>query len=188
MPSPGFGDNFFLMARDNARRFSEIAPSRRRLTGARLRHVRGPLRLQGREAPVRCCRAGEGGRLRRWTPLEVRLRAASPRTPRSSRPSGNRSTWRPIAFMICAKRFRPLGDDPRIDPGVATAAERPLSRRHHARSLDILLREGAARRPETVHVALLRVQRPWTRGAAAAIIAERPMLFCSSTGLGPRLD
>merc|ERR1711924_244350 len=24
MPSPGFGDNFFLMARDNARRFSEM--------------------------------------------------------------------------------------------------------------------------------------------------------------------
>ena len=115
MPSPGFGDNFFLMA-DHARRFSEMYHVAETSYGCEIGCVTSADRCEFKVGKRPCdaaARAKEDdavdGQL--WSVfVQRRLNAtlvAALRQPLDVAP------YR--FFYDMCKRFRPLGDDPRVD-------------------------------------------------------------------------
>ena len=153
MPSPGFGDNFFLMARDNARRFSEMYHVAETSYGCEVGCVTSADRCAFKVGKRPCdatARAKEDvsvdGQLWKSVFVQRRLNAtlvAALRQPLDVAP------YR--FFYDMCKRFRPLGDDPRIDPGVATTRSALYHVGITPGVLDILLREEwlGGRRPCT---------------------------------------
>ena len=137
MPSPGFGDNFFLMARDNAR-FSEMYHVAEASYGREIGCVAPRTAAPSRWANGRAMlpRGRRRRTLRRRTAAGNRVFVQRRRNATSRRaPSGNRLDVAPYRFFYdMCKRFRPLNDDPRVDPGVADMlTERPLSCQPHRR-------------------------------------------------------
>ena len=122
MPSPGFGDNFFLMARDNARRFSEMYHVAETSYGCEVGCVTSADRCEFKVGKRPCDAAARAkeevsvdGQLWKSVFVQRRLNAtlvAALRQPLDVAP------YR--FFYDMCKRFRPLNDDPRVDPGVAT--------------------------------------------------------------------
>ena len=153
MPSPGFGDNFFLMARDNARKFSEMYHVAETSYGCEIGCVTSADRCEFKVGKRPCdaaARAKEDvsvdGQLWKSVFVQRRMNAtlvAALRQPLDVAP------YR--FFYDMCKRFRPLGDDPRIDPGVATTRSALYHVGITPGVLDILLREEwlGGRRPCT---------------------------------------
>ena len=153
MPSPGFGDNFFLMARDNARRFSEMYHVAETSYGCEVGCVTSADRCAFKVGKRPCdavARAKEDvsvdGQLWKSVFVQRRLNAtlvAALRQPLDVAP------YR--FFYDMCKRFRPLNDDPRVDPGVATTRSALYHVGITPGVLDILLREEwlGGRRPCT---------------------------------------
>ena len=153
MPSPGFGDNFFLMARDNARRFSEMYHVAETSYGCEIGCVTSADRCAFKVGKRPCdaaARAKEDvsvdGQLWKSVFVQRRLNAtlvAALRQPLDVAP------YR--FFYDMCKRFRPLNDDPRVDPGVATTRSALYHVGITPGVLDILLREEwlGGRRPCT---------------------------------------
>ena len=153
MPSPGFGDNFFLMARDNARRFSEMYHVAETSYGCEVGCVTSADRCEFKVGKRPCdaaARAKEDvsvdGQLWKSVFVQRRLNAtlvAALRQPLDVAP------YR--FFYDMCKRFRPLNDDPRVDPGVATTRSALYHVGITPGVLDILLREEwlGGRRPCT---------------------------------------
>ena len=153
MPSPGFGDNFFLMARDNARRFSEMYHVAETSYGCEVGCVTSADRCAFKVGKRPCDAAARAkeevsvdGQLWKSVFLQRRLNAtlvAALRQPLDVAP------YR--FFYDMCKRFRPLNDDPRVDPGVATTRSALYHVGITPGVLDILLREEwlGGRRPCT---------------------------------------
>ena len=153
MPSPGFGDNFFLMARDNARRFSEMYHVAETSYGCEVGCVTSADRCAFKVGKRPCDAAARtkeevsvDGQLWKSVFVQRRLNAtlvAALRQPLDVAP------YR--FFYDMCKRFRPLGDDPRVDPGVATTRSALYHVGITPGVLDILLREEwlGGRRPCT---------------------------------------
>ena len=157
-------------------------PPRRRLTGARL--------VASRPRTAANSRSGNGRAMlprgRRTTPLSMgssgsRSSCSVASTRRSSRPSGNRSTWRPIVFFATCANVCHLGTIRGSIPSVATTRA-PSMRRHHARVMIFdIERGGAARRAERrARGSATRIRRPCGRGCRGKSSARRPILFCSN--------
>ena len=153
MPSPGFGDNFFLMARDNARRFSEMYHVAETSYGCEIGCVTSADRCAFKVGKRPCDAAARAkeeasvdGQLWKSVFVQRRLNAtlvAALRQPLDVAP------YR--FFYDMCKRFRPLNDDPRVDPGVATTRSALYHVGITPGVLDILLREEwlGGRRPCT---------------------------------------
>ena len=153
MPSPGFGDNFFLMARDNARRFSEMYHVAETSYGCEVGCVTSADRCAFKVGKRPCDAAARtkeevsvDGQLWKSVFVQRRLNAtlvAALRQPLDVAP------YR--FFYDMCKRFRPLNDDPRVDPGVATTRSALYHVGITPGVLDILLREEwlGGRRPCT---------------------------------------
>ncbi len=153
MPSPGFGDNFFLMARDHARKFSEMYHVAETSYGCEIGCVTSADRCAFKVGKRPCdaaARAKEDvsvdGQLWKSVFVQRRLNAtlvAALRQPLDVAP------YR--FFYDMCKRFRPLNDDPRVDPGVATTRSALYHVGITPGVLDILLREEwlGGRRPCT---------------------------------------